>query len=321
MAHEVETMAFANEVPWHGLGARVDNCVTVDEMLVASGLDWGVRQIPTFCEIGGEKIAVDRSVLIRETDNKILTIASPEWKPLQNRDALEFFREYCEAGQATLETAGSLRGGKMIWGLASVKKSFTLAGRDRVKGYILLSSPHEVGRGISVRATTVRVVCANTLAIAERGDAHYSQSHLKAFDASKAKEMVAFTVDQIGQMKEVAEKLVSLRMTEFDSVRFLAKFFQPIEGKEIEGSVADQRIKALINEPSNQNRNLKDALWALEKAPGATPGNGWGVLNAVTYWADHKAGNAADTRLYKAWFGNRAKIKNDARNELLQMAA
>ena len=25
MAHQVETMAYAGEVPWHGLGVKVDN--------------------------------------------------------------------------------------------------------------------------------------------------------------------------------------------------------------------------------------------------------------------------------------------------------
>lgn len=204
----------------------------------------------------------------------------------------------------------------MIWGLASVNKSFTLAGRDNVKGYILLSSPHEVGRGISVRATSVRVVCANTLAMAEKGEAHYSQSHLTEFNSEKAKEMVAFTVDQIERMKMQAEALTSLKMSEFDTVRYLAKFFQPIE----DGVSDDEHVKTLINDPANQNRNMKDAMWALEKAPGATPGNGWGVLNAVTYWADWMAGNSNDTRLWKSWFGNRARIKQDARDGLLELA-
>ena len=48
---------------------------------------------------------------------------------------------------------------------------------------------------------------------------------------------------------------------------------------------------------------LQDVLWATEKAKGATPGNGWGVLNGVTYWADHIAGNSMDSRLFNSWLG------------------
>jgi hypothetical protein len=31
MAHQVETMAYAGETPWHGLGTRVSNNLSVDE--------------------------------------------------------------------------------------------------------------------------------------------------------------------------------------------------------------------------------------------------------------------------------------------------
>lgn len=315
MSHEVETMAWANELPWHGLGNRVDSSITDEEMLVAAGLNWEVKQYPCFTELGGKRIEIERSVLVRETDQKILTVTSPQWKPLQNADALKFFREYCEAGQATLETAGSLRGGKIVWGLASVKKAFKLNGRDEVKGYILLTSPHEVGKAISVRATSVRVVCANTLAMAERGKAQYTQSHMREFNAAAAKEMVAFTVDQIKKMEIDAKALQSLAMSEFDTVRTLAKFFQPIEG-----GMTDDAVKALINEPSNQNKVLKEVLWAVDKAPGATPGNGWGVLNGVTFWADHMAGREKDARLFRSWFGHTGMRKEKVKEELLQMA-
>ena len=39
MAHNVETMAYAGEVPWHGLGKRVPADLTSDQMLQAAGLD------------------------------------------------------------------------------------------------------------------------------------------------------------------------------------------------------------------------------------------------------------------------------------------
>ena len=43
MSHEVETMAFANEVPWHGLGNPVSNEMTPEEMMAAAGCDWEVQ--------------------------------------------------------------------------------------------------------------------------------------------------------------------------------------------------------------------------------------------------------------------------------------
>ena len=54
-------------------------------------------------------------------------------------------------GGAKLETAGSLRGGKMGWALASIQEGFTINKTDHSKGYVLLTSPHEVGKSITVR--------------------------------------------------------------------------------------------------------------------------------------------------------------------------
>ena len=44
MAHAVETMAYAGETPWHGLGVQVEDNLTPQEMLVAAGLDWTVSK-------------------------------------------------------------------------------------------------------------------------------------------------------------------------------------------------------------------------------------------------------------------------------------
>ena len=46
MAHKVETMAYAGEDPWHGLGTKVDSNIYVDEMVKAAGIDWKVNLEP-----------------------------------------------------------------------------------------------------------------------------------------------------------------------------------------------------------------------------------------------------------------------------------
>ena len=42
MSHEVETMAFAGETPWHGLGTPISNDLTPQQMMEAAGCDWEV---------------------------------------------------------------------------------------------------------------------------------------------------------------------------------------------------------------------------------------------------------------------------------------
>jgi phage/plasmid-like protein (TIGR03299 family) len=318
MSHEVETMAFANEVPWHGLGNRVDPSCTVDEMLVQAGLNWTVNLHPIYAEVNGKKIALKtRRALIRDSDDRVLTVTGDNWKPLQNRDALSFFKEYTEAGGIKLETAGSLKGGRLIWGLANLGTGFTVnRGRDAVKGYILIVSPHEVGHAISVRTTTVRVVCANTMAMAMRGEtqAYYRQNHLTEFDASKAREAIGLAKEQIGQAELDAKTLQKLKLSEFDTVRFLASFFQPVE--------SDADVKLLLDDPEkNQSKVLKELISSVNTAPGAVPGTGWGIMNGITHWTDHVAGRNVDTRLTRSWFGENSRVKVQAQKALLEMAA
>ncbi len=321
MSHEVETMAFANEVPWHGLGNRVDTNVSVDEMLVAAGLNWEVKLHPTFAQVDDKLIRVpNKSALIRNSDNKVLTTASDNWKPIQNREVLEFFREYARAGGATLETAGSLRGGKMVWGLANLGHGFTTNnGADAVKGYVLFASPHEAGKASSIRVTGTRVVCANTMAIALGGHKGgiYTQNHLRDFDFNTARETIGLAHESMHKMELNAKALESLRLSEYDTVRVLARHFQPVADLASE----DTHVKMLMSDVESRTQAMHEVLLSVDKAPGAVPGTAWGVINAVTFWADHVAGRSKDARMTKSWFGENAKIKTEVEADLLALVA
>lgn len=320
MTANVETMAFANELPWHGLGNRVDTTVSIEEMLVAAGLDWDVRLHPIFAQVGDDKVRVpNKSALIRETDNKVLTTASDKWVPVQNKEVLEFFREYTKAGGATLETAGSLSGGKTVWGLANLGHGFTVNGGDAVKGYVLLASHHEMGKATTVRLTSVRVVCANTMAMAVRGaKAAYSQSHLKSFNAEAARETLGLAHEGMVQMEKNAKKLATLTLTPADTMRVLAPHFAELPSEEV---TRQGVIDKLLADANARSKALHEVLISNEKAPGALPGTGWGVLNAVTYWADHVAGRDKGARMAKSWFGSTGDVKLAVERDLLEMAA
>ena len=73
MAHQVETMAYAGEVPWHGLGVEVSNDLTPNQMMKKAGLDWRVEQIDSYVTMGDKKIPTGMKALVRSSDNKVLT--------------------------------------------------------------------------------------------------------------------------------------------------------------------------------------------------------------------------------------------------------
>src|SRR5690606_33989421 len=143
---------------------------SVDEMLVKAQLNWELEKRPiTFqTEKGDDKDIDNYYALVRTSDNKCLDVVGRQYTPVQNKEAFEFFDEFVRAGKAKMETAGSLRGGRYVWGLANLQSSFKLEGGDEVKGYLLVASPHESGKALIIKFTTVRVVCQNTLTLALR---------------------------------------------------------------------------------------------------------------------------------------------------------
>ena len=132
MSHELEmvngkaSMVWSGQKPWHSLGKEVLPDLTPEQMLKAANLDLTVEKIPAYANINGENVAVGKSALVRNTDHRMLDVVSGDWNPVQNQEAFEFFNEYVMAGDMQMETAGSLRGGQIVWGLARVKESFEL---------------------------------------------------------------------------------------------------------------------------------------------------------------------------------------------------
>ena len=207
MAHLVETMAFAGATPWHKLGNSVSNDLTPEQMAIAAEINWSVEKLPDFQFWGGQYLPVPGKFnLTRTSDGKVLHVVGPLYTPVQNVEALKFFTEFITAGDMNMETAGSLAGGQRIWGLASIQDGFTLAGGDRINGYLLLCSPHKQGEAFTIRFTTIRVVCNNTLTMALNGHsgATFRMSHANRFDAAMQ-----------GQAK-IALGLAKTRLHEFE---------------------------------------------------------------------------------------------------------
>lgn len=316
MSALVESMAYTNEVPWHGLGEYVGDQVRVKEMMRAANIDWKVEKKPMILE-GTKRPVPGFYALTRDKDGKVLDVVGSKYVPTQNHEAFEFFTDFVEAGDATMETAGSLREGRYVWGLANLNKSFTLPGKDKVKGYLLVACPHEHGKSIIIRVTSVRVVCNNTLTMAlgkgqrEKDNASFGMGefrmgHRRSFDGTmikRAKETLGIARDQMEEFREAAEMLRKKPMDEQDAITFYADLLKVDEAGESADEVTRPRIKHLLD--INQ------------RAPGAQPDNAWGVLNSITYYADHVASRTDDKRLTNAWFGKTARMKEQALSMLL----
>ena len=297
MAHMIEEidgkplMAFVGETPWHGLGNRVGDDLTPEEFLVAAGLDWEVTKSQNYTKIGKKFVPIEgEESLIRSSDEKILSTVSGDWNPVQNREAFEFFREFCDDDQLTMETAGSLDEGRTVWALAKLKESFKVGKRDKIESRLLFTNYHKYGFSTDVRLTNTRVVCNNTLTLALSGKAQsmVKVSHRRSFDGENVKELLGITSKKIVQFKEAADFLASKRYTEDGVIAYFDEIFPTAE-----------------NANKQHSKNAALAFGILETQPGSSyaPGSWFNAMNAVTFLTSHIQGRTNDNRLNSLWYG------------------
>jgi phage/plasmid-like protein (TIGR03299 family) len=304
----VETMAYAGALPWHGLGKEVPADLTPAQMLKAAGLNWSVEKIEAYATIAGKQVRVGHSALVRKSDDKVLDVVSDDWHPVQNIEAFEFFNEFVEAGDMEMNTAGSLRGGQVVWGLAKVKESFELFKGDVVESYLLFSNFHRYGFSTDVRFTPIRVVCNNTLTLSlnQQVERMAKISHRKEFKAEDVKELLGIATGKLSKYKEMAKFLGSKQATGENAVDYFRRIFP----------------KTTDKTSVDLSRNADTAISILETQPGANfaKGSFWQLFNTVTYMTDHLLGRSADTRLASAWYGFNKGLKTKALEVAVEMA-
>ena len=273
MVAAVETMAYAGEVPWHGLGTKVPHDLSTDDMLKQSGLDWSVEKLPTYVNAPSGQQKTGSFALVRSSDNKVLAPSvGQNWNPVQNKEAFDFFSEYVEAGDLEMHTAGSLMDGKMVWALAKVKQSFELFKGDEVENYMLFSNPHQFGKSIDIRMTPIRVVCNNTLtlSLSTDSDSMVKVNHRKEFNPEMVKEQLGIAREKMDNYKTMAEFLGSKRYTTERLVEYLNKVYP--------SNIKDEDVK----DPSVPTTvNAKQAFEIIESQPGNeyAKGTWWQAFN------------------------------------------
>ena len=316
MAHELEMingeaqMAYVGDVPWHGLGTKVDRELTPDQFQKVAGLDWTVEKQPLVTATG---IPIkNKEALVRSSDNSILDVVGTGWNPVQNSEAFEFFHDYVMAGDMEMHTAGSLKDGQMVWALAKTKESFELFKGDQTDNYFLFTNPHQFGKSINIRMTPIRVVCNNTLtlSLSQDTDKMVTVNHRKAFDPAMVKEQMGIAKEKMEQYKSMAAFLGGKRATGDNVIQYFNEVF---------GAPAKAKEDGVLPFTS---RNAKIAMENLNTQPGANfaQGSWWQAFNSVTYMTDHLQGREGDSRLQSAWYGRNRKVKLNALDKALEYA-
>jgi phage/plasmid-like protein (TIGR03299 family) len=292
MAHDLETQngktSFASfrEPAWHGLGTVFTEEKTTAEMLEAASLNgWNVRleDLETPSHLTSDK---NYQYVLRTnpTDNSqtdILGVVGERYHVMQNEDLFSFGDNILDGG-GRWETAGSIKGGRVVFGALALERETVLDPNgvaDKVKTYLLINTSHDGSIAIQASITPVRVVCANTLNLA--------LNTTRKKGGVKQSFKIRHTQTASGKVA-VARETLGLAHKYMDSFDLMAN---AMIQKEVSAQMFNDIILAAYPKPEKDSKgafkkweNKVDVINDIYTGEfnGMIAGNAWGAFNALT---------------------------------------
>src|SRR5262249_7559398 len=300
MPANVESMFSVRQMPWHQEGIILgDYPGTWAEARVLAGLDWDPVATDVYATAGinpdgtmhYECIEGWKSISRSDT-GAVLSI---------NKDSYPVIG-HGEMGEAVLaqpnvkwETAGVLDGGRSAWCLALLDEPVTLPLDDSITlPYLAITNRHDGTAACALRATAVRIVCANTFRAAElegeRTGTTFSFIHKSSWRnrIEEARRAVTGARIEIHRYAELARELLGITITPKQRELFVSEFIpMPPQG------LITDRVA----------RNVEEARQALRlifesKTTEQVAGTAYGLVQAAGEYLDHvRNARSWETRL------------------------
>jgi phage/plasmid-like protein (TIGR03299 family) len=331
MAHLLESVngetAFASfrEPAWHGLGEVFTEEVSTAEMLKKAKLNnWDVRledvEIPN--QFSSDK---NYSFVVRDNpftlgNKDVLGVVGERYVPLQNEDLFDFADNLLDNG-GRWETAGSIKGGRVVFGALALERETVLDPNgvsDKINTYLLVNTSHDGSIAIQASITPVRVVCANTLnlALGNRGRNGSVKQSFKIRHTQTAQGKVAVAREALGlanaymdEFDKMASAMIETEITkaQFDKIVELAY-----------PSPKDDSKKVSITKHANKIDLINDIY--VGDFNNTISGTAWGALNALTERLDwHRAGRKGNTETILAGASGFDPVINAEKNRLMKI--
>jgi phage/plasmid-like protein (TIGR03299 family) len=324
MAHEIESFASLREPAWHGLGVVFNEEKTTAEMLETANLsNWNVRledlEIPSHLSSDKSYQYVIRTNPSDKNQTDVLGVVGQRYVPLQNEDLFSFGDNILDGG-GRWETAGSLRGGRVVFGSLALERETILDPNgvaDKVKTYLLVNTSHDGSIAIQASITPVRVVCANTLNLA--------LNRTKKKNGVKQSFKIRHTQTAEGKI-QIARETLGLANKYMDEFDLMAKAM--IE-KEITAQQFNDIILAAYPKPEKDSKgaikkweNKVDLINDIYTGEfnGMIANTAWGAFNALTERLDwYRAARGGSNESILAGASGFDPVVNAEKNRLLNV--
>lgn len=319
MSHELSTNSkgqvefaylLSDGQAWHGLGQGLPDGADHDAWVTASGMDWKIQRSKVRYAVARPDTSgvlepaqllelPEKHVLFRSDDKAPLGVCSDRYKVVQPREVLAFFKDIVKVGGLQLSAAGTVFGGKRFWATAKIGEACPTSVKDKIGGYLLLSTSADGSLATEARLTSIRVVCRNTLAMAMADKSQVKVSHRSTFRPDEVKAFMGLNETAWAAFKHSITRLANKQVSK-EQAEHLTFGLLGGQDKVRAGAAYNKILDLFAGE--GQGSTLDGVA-----------GTAWGFVNAVSEMVDHHSRARSDAnRFVSSQWGAGAAMKTDA---------
>ena len=345
MSHELliingqAQMFSVRETPWHGLGHVPMDYPGRDEAMRLAGHDFKVIERPIFVagrereasdtgfgsriivhgdegiQVFGAKSGDGFKALIHSNTGDVFNVVRESYGVVQNDVIWDIVDAIVDEPNVQYETAGTLRGGAVLWVLARVGDPYWISGDDSATvPYVAVQTTHDGSGSCKASAVQTRIVCMNTKHAADaeskNSGREFTFRHTKnVMDRIKdAREALGNARAAVEAYRELAEDLATVQITSVQREEFISRFIpMPVA---VTGTVITDRVENNVNEARAAVRLILNGNTTAD----AHRFTAYGVWQAGIEYLDHvRDAQSKDTYFNRSILGQETAKKNLAK--------
>ena len=246
------------------------------EILNATGLNWNVRkeQIQTVSGL----IIPDKTAIIREDNNAVLSVMGDGYEPYNNSELLELLYNITKSTGLEIHKGGMFGGGEKVY--FQLKSDNLILNGDKIEGYVSGINSFDGSTSLSFGHSTLTISCMNTFFSV------YKQLDSKIKHSASMRpriDTILFGIDKL--LKEEKHNFDTIRkMSEIPATPEMIEFV-----KETILNLSKQDM-LLVDDMSGKRKSRIDAFeFDLKREMQQKQNSVWGVMSGVTRYTTHTA--------------------------------
>jgi len=246
------------------------------EILDLTGLNWNVRKeaVQTVSGI----IIPDKTAIIREDNNAVLSVMGDGYEPYNNSELLELLHNITQSTGLEIHKGGMFGGGEKVY--FQLKSDNLILNGDKIEGYVSGINSFDGSTSLSFGHSTLTISCMNTFFSV------YKQLDSKIKHSASMRpriDTILFGIDKL--LKEEKHNFDTIRkMSEIPATPEMIEFV-----KETILNLSKQDM-LLVDDMSGKRKSRIDAFeFDLKREMQQKQNSVWGVMSGVTRYTTHTA--------------------------------